>query len=68
MSKIELRDAESGRVYTAQLFVDGKCRGYVQKLRRDADYHAHAGGLRIASGRTISELRQEVEAHFRTEG
>lgn len=65
--KLRLTDVARGGVrtaYAASIEVDGTVIGYVQRLRGETSYHAHADGLRIASARTLADLCNDIRQYL----
>lgn len=62
---IHLANVEVGIVFTADIVVGGKVRGFVQKLRRDTQYRAHSHGQLVGAADTLDELRPLIETHFK---
>ena len=46
--------------FQADIEVDGVKIGYVQRTRGDNRYLAYADGLRIGSGYTLTEVKEEI--------
>lgn len=67
--KLKLTNVEYGTItkYFADIEIDGMVVGYVQKTRNDERYLAFAGGLRIASERTITDVKEAIREHFESE-
>lgn len=55
-------------VYRADIIHRGEFVGYVVKARGSIDYKVYSGGLMVARGRTLEEVKADMREYLRERG